>query len=205
MDARREDGSLVAIKSLLDDGHEIDVARFLTAISDLHNHCVPLLDTFPDPLNTGRTLLVMPYLRPFNDPEFIFFAEVLDFIAQMLEVSARLVAPTHPHNKRILGARVYAPAQGGTQVNFLTHKGIIRPDMVTKRHRTTECHDGRHTSVSRRVSSSSNRLHSRHLRPRQTISANRSSCAVLLRRLRSLRAVHGRGAFASDWRCWTRR
>ena len=45
-----------------------------------------MLDAFPDPLDPGVTLMVMPYLRPCNNPAFGNIGEVSDFIDQTLEV-----------------------------------------------------------------------------------------------------------------------
>lgn len=87
MDATRPDGTVVAIKSIYNQGsHELEIARFLTSLSQPENHCVPVLDAFPDPLDPGQTLMVMPWLRPFNDPELVVVGEVIDFVTQMLEV-----------------------------------------------------------------------------------------------------------------------
>ena len=47
---------------------------------------MPILDVFTDPFDASLSLLVMPYLRPFNDPEFCTIGEVMDFIRQTLEV-----------------------------------------------------------------------------------------------------------------------
>ena len=108
MDASRKDGSRVAIKRLSNGGQEVEVSQFLTSLRHPHNHCAPVLDVFPDPLNPGnQTLLVMPYLRPFNDPDFVHIGEVLDFISQMLEVSAKLTPRTH-RDLCFSGARVHA-------------------------------------------------------------------------------------------------
>ena len=87
IDATRSDGSIVAIKCLRNEGsHEVEIARFLTTLTHPENHCVPVLDHFPDPLDPGRTLMVTPWLRPFNDPELSVVGDVIDFVTQMLEV-----------------------------------------------------------------------------------------------------------------------
>ncbi|RPD57821.1 hypothetical protein L226DRAFT_617158 [Lentinus tigrinus ALCF2SS1-7] len=85
IDARRSDGTLVAIKSVPGGSREVEMAQYLTSLRHPENHCVPVLDAFPDPLFPERSLLVMPYLRPFNDPEFIVVGDVIDFVSQMLE------------------------------------------------------------------------------------------------------------------------
>ncbi|KAI0753329.1 kinase-like domain-containing protein [Daedaleopsis nitida] len=86
IDARkRDDMLLVAIKSVEKDSEEIHIGRFLTSLRDLRNHCIPVLDVIPDPFDPEWSLLVMPYLRPFNDPPFYTVGEVIDFIDQTLE------------------------------------------------------------------------------------------------------------------------
>jgi len=47
------------------------------------NHAVPLLDLIVG--NDEYDFIVMPVLRFFNDPPFVFVEEVLDFIQQTLE------------------------------------------------------------------------------------------------------------------------
>ncbi len=87
IDATGPDGSIVAIKSLRNEGsNEVEIARFLTSLTHPENHSIPILDAFPDPLDSGRTLMVMPWLRPFNDPELLVVGDVIDFVTQMLEV-----------------------------------------------------------------------------------------------------------------------
>ncbi|TFK85935.1 kinase-like protein [Polyporus arcularius HHB13444] len=93
IDATRADGTVVAIKYIeFDDAHEVEIAQFLSSIIHPDNHCVPVLDAFPDPLDPGRTLLVMPWLRPFDDPEFVAVGEVIEFVEQMLKGLAFLHA-----------------------------------------------------------------------------------------------------------------
>ena len=87
IDATYHDGTLVAIKSVYNKGsREVEIARFLTSLTHQDNHCVPVLDVFPDPLDSARSLMVMPWLRPFDDPDFVVVGEVIDFVTQMLEV-----------------------------------------------------------------------------------------------------------------------
>jgi len=50
------------------------------------NHCVPVVEFIPDPSVFGACYLVMPLLRPFNDPEFAVIGEVVEFIQQVLDV-----------------------------------------------------------------------------------------------------------------------
>lgn len=68
---------------------EIAIAKYLSSEAsseDPRNHCVPVLDFFPDPLDHEIYLMVMPYLRPFDDPPFGAIGEVIDCVQQTLEV-----------------------------------------------------------------------------------------------------------------------
>lgn len=78
----------MAIKIVDKNTEEIQISQFLTSLPDVQNHCVPIYDVLPDPFNSGRSLLVMPFLRPFNDPPFYMAGEVIDFVDQTLEVCA---------------------------------------------------------------------------------------------------------------------
>ncbi len=94
MDAkRRSDNTLVAIKSVSKDTEELRITQFLSSLRDPQNHCVPILEIVPDPFDSQRALLVMPYLRQCNNPEFYLVGEVIDFMQQTLEVR---YAPTSP-------------------------------------------------------------------------------------------------------------
>lgn len=86
----RPSGDRVCIKITKRATREAQIASYLSSERKLlnpSNHCVPVLEVLPDPLNPLQELLVMPYyLRPFNDPEFCTIGEVVEFIRQTLEV-----------------------------------------------------------------------------------------------------------------------
>lgn len=89
MDAtRRRDGSLVAIKVTRNDTEEIAIASFLSSsklLADLRNHTAPLLEVMHDASDSKASFMVMPYLRPFNNPEFGAVGEAVEFVRQSLE------------------------------------------------------------------------------------------------------------------------
>ena len=92
MDARRQsDGLLVAMKSVKKNSQELQIARFLTSIQSRENHCVEVVDVLEDSLDTTCSIMVMKYLRQFDDPEFVMIGDVVDFVSQMLEVSISLL------------------------------------------------------------------------------------------------------------------
>ncbi|OSC97559.1 hypothetical protein PYCCODRAFT_1440077 [Trametes coccinea BRFM310] len=96
IDATREsDGSLVSIKTVKRGGQELQIAQFLSSLQDLSNHCVRVMDVLQEPMETSVTLMVMQYLRPWNDPELVMIGDVVDFVSQMLEGLAFL------HNHRV--------------------------------------------------------------------------------------------------------
>jgi hypothetical protein len=94
MDATRmSDGETVTLKRIVKhkDSHEIAIAKFFSReplASDPKNHCVPLLDVLEVPEYEGMFLLVMPILRPFNQPRIWTFGEAVEFFRQVFEVRA---------------------------------------------------------------------------------------------------------------------
>ncbi|THH20521.1 hypothetical protein EUX98_g8565 [Antrodiella citrinella] len=84
------EGYIVSIKAV-PTSNEINIAQLLSSEelrSRPDNHCIPVLDVLdvlPDLLDDSNTLLVMPYLRPFDDPPFEIVEEIMDFIHQTLE------------------------------------------------------------------------------------------------------------------------
>lgn len=84
-----ESGKLVCIKRIERISEEIEIARFLSSaenLLDTRNRCPPLLASFSDPTIPNVNYIVMPLLRPFDDPEFGALGEVVDFVTQVLEV-----------------------------------------------------------------------------------------------------------------------
>ena len=99
LDAKRlEDNVIVCIKRIspkeitrleVARPDEVDIGKHLSTdemLRDATNHCVPILDSFWDPALPDVEYIVMPALRPYNDPEFCFIGEVVDFVTQLLEV-----------------------------------------------------------------------------------------------------------------------
>ncbi|KAI0077838.1 hypothetical protein K474DRAFT_1707019 [Panus rudis PR-1116 ss-1] len=85
---RKKDGVRVSLKVVDRATQEAQIGQYLSRLEvrdDPRNHCVPILDVLPDPLDLSHQLIVMPYLRPFNDPEFMTIGEVADFARQTLE------------------------------------------------------------------------------------------------------------------------
>lgn len=72
------------------------------------NHCVPILDVLEDPIDPTQSLLVMPYLRPFNDPDFGAIGEVVDFVEQTLEVITVTWTSDLQADQEVVGTTVYS-------------------------------------------------------------------------------------------------
>ncbi|KAJ8482818.1 hypothetical protein ONZ51_g5120 [Trametes cubensis] len=76
---------MVAIKSFVRQGQEEQIAQFFASVRDSRNHCVRIHEILPDPLDTRLGLMVMPYLRPCNNPDFTTVGDVVEFVDQTLE------------------------------------------------------------------------------------------------------------------------
>ncbi|KLO17291.1 hypothetical protein SCHPADRAFT_821640 [Schizopora paradoxa] len=88
VDATRiSDGTRVMIKRTSPLTSETAALRFLNSTSlkdDPSNHCVPLLDAFPDN-ETNMTFVVTPLLREFYEPPFCTVKEAVEFLKQTLK------------------------------------------------------------------------------------------------------------------------
>ncbi len=94
VDATRiSDDRLVFIKGVKTGNLESRIALTLSEIDDPANHSVPILDTFVDSVDKSISYLVMPFLRPSNDPTFGVVEEVVDFADQVLEVRCCPLGP----------------------------------------------------------------------------------------------------------------
>jgi hypothetical protein len=91
IDARRvEDDVKVILKQAPTITQELPIACYLSSealLSDPRNRAVRILDVIPLPGDDEWVLLVMPYLRQFDDPYFQFRAECVEFFRQSLQVS----------------------------------------------------------------------------------------------------------------------
>ena len=93
MDATHLDGKQVMLKSVpVNRGQqELEIARTVSSPElrrHPRNHCVPLLDTLELPDTFDEKLIVMPFLRPFDEPRFQTYGEFVAFFTQICEVSS---------------------------------------------------------------------------------------------------------------------
>ncbi|KAI0629616.1 kinase-like domain-containing protein [Trametes polyzona] len=91
---RLSDNSLVAIKAFSKQSQELHIARFFVSMQDSRNHCVPVLEILSDPADPELRLMVMPYLRPCNNPDFATVGDIVDFVDQTIDGLAFM----HMHN-----------------------------------------------------------------------------------------------------------
>lgn len=148
------------LKTVSHLGDEIAIGRLLSrddVANDPTNHCVPIFQVLQDPIDKSKAIIVMKYLRPFNDPELRTIGEVVDFIAQTLEV-------------RLYGIKSKAVTnlQDKQGISFLhrqrvAHRFVLLAlcvSCVVKNQGLCRCkhHDGRRTFISSGSSSGSARL-----------------------------------------------
>ena len=94
LDGETRNGTTICIKWIEKKSREAEILQFLSSdllSQDARNHTVPLLDIFYDSSDPEAHYLVMPLLRPYNDPEFSVMEEAIDFTCQILEVSISVI------------------------------------------------------------------------------------------------------------------
>ena len=97
------DGLVVCLKMIQDQKKlkQIKIIEYFASrrmIEDSRNHVVPFYATFSDHESPDIQFLVMPVLRRFDDPEFMFGSEVIDFVTQVLEVCCVVMCIVHDSN-----------------------------------------------------------------------------------------------------------
>ena len=112
---------------------ETRIAQHLSSLQDSRNHCVPVLDVFTDPFDPQLRLLVMPYLRQFNDPNFGTVGEVIDAVYQyMLIPVSQEEYSFFPHDIQRATSKAYwrrhdsAKQAGNVQLLAAVERGGMR-------------------------------------------------------------------------------
>jgi len=87
---RISDQKMVMLKqvSLSLHPYETEIAQFFSSqplASDPRNHCVPVYETLQDPTDNDCLILVMPFLRLYNDPPFGTVGEAVEGFRQIFE------------------------------------------------------------------------------------------------------------------------
>ncbi|KAI0723537.1 hypothetical protein C8Q76DRAFT_794463 [Earliella scabrosa] len=97
---RRSDGRLILLKKVASGSQEIRIASYFSTgdlRKDPRNHCVPILDVFVDSQDPAISFIVMPFLRPIDQPEFDTVGSILTCVEQLLEVNPLGLVFMHEH------------------------------------------------------------------------------------------------------------
>lgn len=92
VDATRTlDAVPVMIKIIMKQSHpyEMEVMQYLSSAKlqmDRGNHSMQLLDVLDPPTHPEYSMLVLPFLRTFDEPPFDTIGEAVDFFSQIFEV-----------------------------------------------------------------------------------------------------------------------
>jgi hypothetical protein len=89
IDARRLDGKDVLIKKsrTFVNPYEGDIGRLLSSselVKDTRNHSVPIYNILSWPHEPDLDMIVMPFLRPMDDPPFDTIGEVRDYLRKKI-------------------------------------------------------------------------------------------------------------------------
>ncbi|KZT71756.1 hypothetical protein DAEQUDRAFT_687108 [Daedalea quercina L-15889] len=87
---RQSDGLPVTLKAIDTGVHpfEVEIGQFLSSeqlAEEPRNHCVRILDVLQDPTESQKKIIVMPFLKLFDQPEFTTFGEAVGFFRQAIE------------------------------------------------------------------------------------------------------------------------
>lgn len=149
---------------------------------DNRNHCVPILDVFPDDQDPSILYMVMPFLRSIVDPAFDLVEEFIDFIDQILEVSIIVAFPKG--DKPLSRCRVLYSC---TNKEWRMGRHAIPPLCwslsLDQQLHVREHHDGWLCNVSAWVPSRQHILPTRRKDDGLATTTECGACEVLLRRL----------------------
>ncbi|KAI0044592.1 hypothetical protein FA95DRAFT_1583681 [Auriscalpium vulgare] len=142
---RTADGLHVAMKQISDGAtpHEVEVYQRMTSeplSSDPRNRTAPLLDILQVPDEPGERLLVMPLLRPLDNPEFETFGEAISFFTQIFK-AIQLMHEHHIAHRDCTYQNIMLDPSGMFPVPFHPQeincrrdwKGKLRPSTRTQR------------------------------------------------------------------------
>ena len=89
------DSKLVLLKQVATDSQELKIATHLSSPGlrkDPCNHCVPVLDVFPDDNDPSNSYLMMSFMRYVDNPPFDSVQDMLD-CGELLDVSTPSPTP----------------------------------------------------------------------------------------------------------------
>ena len=124
---RARDGKQVMFKKI-PAGNELEISQYLSSpglMRESHNHCVPLLEILELPNSPEQKLIVMPFLRPFDNPRFQTFGEFVSFFTQICDVRLE-------HNPT--GIAISDGLLSGSPIHAQTkYCAPVRPSVICKR------------------------------------------------------------------------
>ena len=94
-------GKRVYIKEVATGSEELHIALTLRQeewVNDPRNHCVPVTQVFKDHNDPNVSYMVMPFLRPMDDPPFETVNEIIKFTDQILEVIMKNLPTFFPNS-----------------------------------------------------------------------------------------------------------
>lgn len=88
--SRSSDGELLTLKRISKSLYpfEVEIGQFFSSpamAKSAHNHCVPIYEALQVPDDENVCILVMPMLRPYDDPRFDTMGEAVEFFRQIFE------------------------------------------------------------------------------------------------------------------------
>ena len=89
MDAMRQRGEKQVMLKKVSTARELAISQLVSSPRlrhDPRNHCVPLLEVIGLSGAHDQKLMVMPLLRPFDQPRFQTFGEFVTFFTQTCDV-----------------------------------------------------------------------------------------------------------------------
>ncbi|KAF9782666.1 hypothetical protein BJ322DRAFT_1142979 [Thelephora terrestris] len=84
----RESGRMVCIKEVKTNSPEYHAAKLMMKedwAADHRNHCVPIMKIFEDHEDHRCSYIVMPFLRPADNPPFGTVRDIIGYVSQILE------------------------------------------------------------------------------------------------------------------------
>ena len=177
-------GKPVYIKEVPTDSEELRISQLLTQeewASDSRNHCVGLMKVFKDHKNPNVSYMVMPFLRPADNPPFESTKEIIKFTDQILEVNGNRFVTFAP-NLNIV--RVwYSFTRNEWHTGMINRSALVSRLTSIQRLRHAQPYDGCRHNVSPRFPPRHSRVQSRLFWIGQTYFKDDRQGQILLHRL----------------------
>ena len=139
------------IKEVATDSEELRIAKSLVQdewVSDPRNHCVPVTKVFKDYNDPSVSYMVMPFLRPMDNPPFESNKEIIAFADQILEVAVNYSTTFTPDSDSGFGIPPRERGSPSVRPIILASVGCLNE---IQRLRPEEPYDGCRCDVPRRI------------------------------------------------------